>query len=65
MEATRKIGIISDIHGNDVAFKKVLEILYGNVDEIICLGDMIAIGPNRNEVINIARGLENFRTVLF
>ena len=64
MEATRKIGIISDIHGNDVAFKKVLEILYGNVDEIICLGDMIAIGPNGNEVVDVARGLKNFRTVL-
>lgn len=64
MKATKKIGIISDIHGNDVAFKEVLKRLEGKVDSIICLGDMIAIGPNGNEVINIAKSLENFQTVL-
>ena len=52
MKATKKIGIISDIHGNDVAFKEVLRRLEGKVDSIICLGDMIAIGPNGNNVIN-------------
>ena len=60
----RKIGIISDIHGNDLAFKEVLKRLNGNVDEIICLGDLIGIGPNGNEVLNIASSLKNFRTVL-
>ena len=64
MKAAKKIGIISDIHGNDVAFKEVLKRLEGKVNSIICLGDMIAIGPNGNEVINIARELENFQTVL-
>ena len=59
-----KIGIISDIHGNDIAFKKVLELLNGNVDEIICLGDMIGIGPNSHNVLSIASKLDNFSTVL-
>lgn len=64
MGVTKRIGIISDIHGNDVAFKEVLKRFEGKVDEIICLGDMIAIGPNGNDVISIARNLNNFRTVL-
>ena len=59
-----KIGLISDIHGNDVAFKEVLKRLDGKVDEIICLGDMIGIGPNSNDVVDIARGLKNFKSVL-
>ena len=64
MKATKKIGIISDIHGNDVAFKETLDRLKDKVDSIICLGDMIGIGPNGNDVLNIARSLKNFQTVL-
>lgn len=61
---TYKIGIISDIHGNEVALNEVLKILQNNVDEIICLGDIIGIGPNGNDVINIVSKLNNFSTVL-
>jgi len=58
-----KIGLISDIHGNDLAFKEVLKRL-NDVDEIICLGDMIGIGPNSNEVVDIAKCLNKFSCVM-
>lgn len=41
-----KIGIISDIHSNIEALKATIEFLKKeNVDKIICLGDIIGIGP--------------------
>lgn len=47
-----KIGIISDIHGNAIALKAVLEELNNqNIDKIICLGDLIGGAPMTNEVI--------------
>ncbi len=59
-----KIGIISDIHGNDIALKKVLGKLNNEVDEIISLGDMIGLGPNSDNVLNQVMALDNFYTVL-
>ena len=59
-----KIAIISDIHGNDIALREVLNNINGKVDEIICLGDMIGIGPNGNNVLKIVTQLDNFHTVL-
>lgn len=59
-----KIGIFTDVHGNDKALKIILEeINKHQVDEIISLGDLIAIGPNSNEVLEIVTKLDNFRTV--
>lgn len=41
-----KIGIISDIHSNIEAFIEVINYMRSNdVDKIICLGDIIGIGP--------------------
>lgn len=41
-----KIGIISDIHSNIDALEKVFEFMkIEGVDKIICLGDIIGIGP--------------------
>ena len=59
-----RIGLITDIHGNDQALKEALKHLNGKVDEIICLGDLIGIGPNGNEVINIVKKINNFSCVL-
>ena len=43
----KRIALISDIHGNLEALESILEdIKTKNIDEIICLGDTIAIGPN-------------------
>lgn len=59
-----KIGIFTDVHGNDLALLTVLKILQEQkVDELISLGDLIAIGPNSNEVLEIVTKLDKFSTV--
>jgi predicted phosphodiesterase len=46
-----RIGLISDIHGNLVALEAVLaDIDQAGVDQIICLGDVAALGPQPCEV---------------
>ena len=48
-----KFAVITDIHGNAPALKAVLKELdsWQDIEHIYCLGDMIAIGPNTNEVL--------------
>src|SRR4029077_3791744 len=46
-----RIGIISDIHGNYVALRTVLEQM-GEVDSLWCLGDLVGYGPQPNECID-------------
>ena len=54
-----KIAAISDIHGNIYALMKVLEdIADQNVDQIVCLGDLVGYGPHPNEVIALIKGRE-------
>lgn len=50
-----KIGVIADIHGNAPALKAVLNEfdLRRDIEHIYCLGDMIGIGPDTNEVLTI------------
>lgn len=49
-------AIISDIHSNLEALQKALSIIDGrNVDEIICLGDVVGYGANPNECAAIVR----------
>lgn len=50
-----RFAVITDIHGNAPALKAVLEEIDGrqNIDHIYCLGDMIAIGPDSNEVLEM------------
>jgi predicted phosphodiesterase len=51
-EAMMRIGLISDIHGNLVALEAVLqELSQEQVDQIICLGDVAALGPQPRHVI--------------
>lgn len=51
-----KVAIVSDIHSNIEAFHEVLrDIETHQVDEILCLGDIIGYGPNPRECIEIAR----------
>jgi predicted phosphodiesterase len=45
-----RIGIVSDIHGNYVALRTVLEHM-GSVDALWCLGDLVGYGPQPNEVV--------------
>lgn len=49
-------AIISDIHSNLEALRKALSIIdEKNVDEIICLGDVVGYGSNPNECVDIIR----------
>lgn len=50
-----KIGVIADIHGNASALKAVLNEFdkRQDIEHIYCLGDMIGIGPDTNEVLKI------------
>ncbi|TQR20381.1 metallophosphoesterase family protein [Psychrobacillus vulpis] len=50
-----KYAIITDVHGNELALKAVLQEIddLGDIEEIWCLGDMIAMGPDTNEVLDL------------
>ncbi len=53
-----RIGLISDIHGNLLALEVVLqELAQEQVDQIICLGDVGALGPQPHQVIERLRYL--------
>ncbi|CUT05583.1 metallophosphoesterase family protein, partial [Candidatus Kryptobacter tengchongensis] len=51
-----RIAIISDIHSNLEALTKAFEIIdTKNVDEIVCLGDIVGYGANPNECVELIR----------
>ena len=51
-----RIAVISDIHANLEALKSVLDdINKQNIDQIICLGDIIGKGVNAHECIELVR----------
>ncbi len=53
-----RIGLIADIHGNLIALESVLsELNQEQIDRIICLGDVAAIGPHPHEVLERLRKL--------
>ncbi len=50
------IAIISDIHGNLEALEKALELIdQVEVDEVLCLGDVVGYGADPNECIDRVR----------
>lgn len=50
----KKIAVFSDIHGNNYALEAIInDIKINNIDEVICLGDTIAIGPNSKECLDL------------
>jgi len=54
-----RIAILSDIHGNCVAFDKVLADLNKDaIDRVICLGDAIQGGPQPAQVVRRLRDLD-------
>lgn len=49
-----RIAVFSDIHGNLQSLKAILnDIKNQNIDKIICLGDVIGIGPNPKECLDL------------
>src|SRR6266542_658545 len=54
-----RIAFISDIHGNFTAFQAVLaDINSQSIDQIVCLGDTITLGPQPIEVLNALKELK-------
>ena len=54
-----RIAFISDIHGNFTAFQAVLaDINSQSIDQIVCLGDAVTLGPQPIEVLNTLRELK-------
>ncbi len=54
-----RIALISDIHGNEIAFKAVInDIKQVGVDQIICLGDIATLGPLPSSVVQMLKGLD-------
>lgn len=50
----KRIALLADIHGNLESLAAILEdIKVQNIDEIICLGDTIGIGPNSKECVDL------------
>jgi putative phosphoesterase len=53
-----RIAIISDIHGNYTALQAVLaDIKSQNIEQVVCLGDTVTLGPQPREVLNALRAL--------
>jgi predicted phosphodiesterase len=52
-ELSMKIGVISDIHSNYYALKRVMEFLDGKIDNLICTGDFVGYGPQPRSSINV------------
>jgi predicted phosphodiesterase len=51
-----RLAIISDIHSNLEALTKALELIQSQeVDQTICLGDIVGYGANPNECIELVR----------
>lgn len=49
-----KIAIITDIHGNLEGLSAILkDINKKNIDRVICLGDVIGLGPNSQECLSL------------
>jgi len=53
-----RVAILSDIHGNDVAFEAVMADLEAHpVDQLVCLGDCVQGGPQPAEVVSRLRAI--------
>ena len=49
-----KIAVFTDIHGNVPALKSILEdIKKNNIDRIICLGDVVGLGPKSKDCLDL------------
>lgn len=50
----KRIAVFSDIHGNVHALEAIInDIKLNNIDEVICLGDTLGLGPMPGECIDL------------
>lgn len=55
-----RIAFISDIHGNYTALEAVLaDIKKQGIDQIVCLGDTVTLGPQPREVLDTLREINS------
>ena len=52
-----KIGLISDIHGNEAGLRRALDLM-GDVDELLCMGDCVSGFSFSNEVVATLKARE-------
>lgn len=54
-----RIGLIADIHGNLIALETVLaKLALESLDQLVCLGDVAALGPQPGEALARLRALQ-------
>ncbi|MFB6111086.1 MAG: metallophosphoesterase [Halobacteriaceae archaeon] len=53
-----RIGLVSDIHANKVAFDAVLDALPEDVDQLLCAGDVVGYNPWPAECVAMVRDRE-------
>lgn len=60
-----KVMLFTDIHGNASALSAVLSYLdqQTDIDAAYCLGDLVGIGPEHNEVIDLLRQRSDIQTI--
>ncbi len=60
-----RIAVFSDIQGNLEALNSILyDIDKNKYDEIICLGDIVGIGPSSKECLDIIKNRKDIKVVL-
>lgn len=57
-----KVGLVSDIHGNLPALEAVLNDIPGDVEQLVCLGDIVGYGPWPSACVELVQ--EHCGTVL-
>ena len=54
---SKRVAVISDVHGNRLALEAVLDAVDGErADELWCLGDLVGYGPQPNECCRTVAG---------
>ena len=58
---SKTFAIITDIHSNTSALEYALSIIedHNDVDQIICLGDCFALGPEPENTMKILKAIPN------
>lgn len=54
-----RLALLADIHGNRIALERVLaDVRAVGADRIVCLGDVVAHGPEPRETLELVRSLD-------
>ena len=60
-----KVMLLTDIHGNASALRAALSYLdqQSDIDAVYCLGDLVGVGPEHNEVIELLKHRSDIQTI--